>query len=85
MTDYIEKQAALNCFNDWIDQYGDVHTADEMVEYQRIEALPAAPVREVRRGKWLDGYCSCCGERTVWDETDYCPNCGACMDMRGEE
>lgn len=42
MTDYIDRQAALNCFNDWIDRYGDVHTADEMVEYQRIEALPSA-------------------------------------------
>lgn len=50
-----------------------------------VLAIPPAPVREVKRGKWLDGYCSCCGVRTVWDETDHCPNCGACMDMRGEE
>ena len=39
--DYISRQAALGCFHDWIDKYGDVHTADEMVEYQRIEALPS--------------------------------------------
>ena len=42
MDDYISRQAALDCFHDWIDQHGDVHTADEMVEYQRIEALPSA-------------------------------------------
>lgn len=39
--DLIDRQAALDCFHDWIDKRGDVHTADEMVEYERIEALPA--------------------------------------------
>ena len=36
-TDLISRADALNCFRDWIDSHGDVHTADEMPEYQRIE------------------------------------------------
>ena len=46
-TDYISREAALDCFTDWIDRYGHEHTADEMTEYQKIEELPAADVREV--------------------------------------
>ena len=45
--EYISKEAALACFSDWIDRYGHEHTADEMVEYQKIENLPAADVRPV--------------------------------------
>ena len=44
--------------------------------FMLIQNAPSAE----KRGKWLCGYCSCCGERTVWDETDYCPNCGARME-----
>lgn len=46
-TGYITKESALSCFHDWIDRYGHEHTADEMVEYQRIEDLPVADVRPV--------------------------------------
>jgi len=38
--DLIHRADALSCFHDWIDSHGDVHTADEMPEYQRIEQLP---------------------------------------------
>lgn len=48
-TDYITKESALSCFHDWIDRYGHEHSADEMVEYQRIEELPVADVVEVVR------------------------------------
>ena len=50
-TEYISKDSVLACFSDWIDRYGHEHTADEMVEYQRIEELPAADVVEVVRCK----------------------------------
>lgn len=43
MKDLIDREAALNCYHDWVDQYGDVHTPDEMPEYQAIEALPSDP------------------------------------------
>ena len=46
-TEYISKEAALACFSDWIDRYGHEHSADEMAEYQRIEALPEENVRSV--------------------------------------
>lgn len=39
--DLIERQEALDCFQDWMDKYGDVHIADEMTEYRRIEQLPS--------------------------------------------
>lgn len=53
--------------------------------------LPAADVAPVRRGHWIKrGYacgkaefeCSHCHE-TEWraNETDYCPNCGAKMEV----
>ena len=42
MRDLIDREAALNCFHSWVDQYGDVHTPDEIPEYQAIEALPSA-------------------------------------------
>ena len=48
-TDYIRREEALACFTDWIDRYGHEHSADEMIEYQRIEDLPAADVVEVVR------------------------------------
>lgn len=41
MKDLIDREAALNCFHSWVDQYGDVYTPDEMPEYQAIEALPS--------------------------------------------
>lgn len=40
MKDLIDREKALDCFHDWVDKYGDVHTADEMTKYQAIEALP---------------------------------------------
>lgn len=59
-TDYITKESALSCFHDWIDRYGHEHTADEMVEYQKIEELPVADAVEVVRCKdcqyWRDAY-----------------------------
>ena len=43
MSDLIDREAALDCFNDWIDRHGDVHAADEDTVYQKIEALPSEP------------------------------------------
>lgn len=51
MDDIISRQATLDCFHDWIDRYGDVHTPDEMPEYRRIEALPVVDAVSVVRCK----------------------------------
>lgn len=55
--------------------------------FNKIESIPAADVRPVVRGKWVDEsikgvryHCSVCQGR--FDYTwHFCPNCGA--DMRG--
>ncbi len=55
---------------------------------QGMETVDAVPVRH---GKWVDdsngiegawNYCSVCGEQAI-DLYDYCPNCGARMDGKG--
>lgn len=59
---------------------------------EQIADLPAADVIEVVHGKWIkptmiDGrifdipHCSACGE-VPCDTKNYCPNCGAKMDLR---
>ena len=45
----IEADAVLACFHEWVDQYGDAHTPDEMPEYRRIEDLPTVDAVEVVR------------------------------------
>ena len=47
-TDYISRDAALECFFDWYDRCGNFHEANEHMEYRAIERLPAADVRPVR-------------------------------------
>lgn len=95
MADYISREAALDCFSDWIDRYGHEHTADEMTEYQRIEDLPVADVRPVRKAKWecsehqglwfsrCSGDDGCGGYVPGCTSYRFCPNCGA--DMREEK
>lgn len=62
--DMISRADALSCFHDWIDQRGDVHTADEMPEYQRIEQLQSAQP-EPEEFEW----CTDCKE---YDQTAHC-------------
>ena len=42
MSDLISREAALACFHGWVDKHGDYNAPDDIVEYQRIEALPSA-------------------------------------------
>ena len=56
-----------------------------------IRYMDAADVAPVRHGRWnADETCSCCGEKSTegldaekWNYwlPDYCPNCGAKMDL----
>lgn len=87
MNEYLEKNAVLACFHDWIDKNGEVHTADEMPEYRAIEALPSVDATTVVRGQWIyisDGYidayqCNVCGKLVDWSY-NFCPRCGSRME-----
>ena len=106
MSDYISREAAIEAL-------GDVHPLDYNAQTYKhnIENLPAADVREVKRGKWEEVeviwlvdiedkpdaiasmFCPKCkryanhvyhyGNPT--DGMNFCPNCGAQMDMREEQ
>ena len=60
---------------------------------QYIEIIPTSDVATVRHGRWIDGdpYCPICKkdkfrglDADVWADwkPDYCPNCGAKMDLK---
>lgn len=85
MTDYIEREALRDA----------VYEADAvtMEGVAIINTFPAAEVRPVVRGEWVNPrhdseMCSCCGTRFYIsalfavggnDEPNFCPNCGAEM------
>ena len=83
MTDYIERKAAFDAAQE--------HFCDSARTLEAIETLPAADVRLVVRGRWIEkpyllgttNVCSVCGENYGMPHGKYnfCPNCGA--DMRG--
>ena len=83
MAEYIEREAALFAQN----------KSMNLAEMRkRLERIPAADVRPVRRGKWTlnkdgSGTCSECGRKQLgcWDLDNwdnFCHFCGA--DMREE-
>ena len=62
-----------------------------VVPVKKIRNLPAADVAPVRHGRWLPfhstaagdiQYCSACEIGCTW-KPNYCPNCGANMDLEG--
>lgn len=94
MKEYIEREAAVKeiqraaIFNrDAISKDWEVSLFVRSL-YGLINRLPAAPVREVVMGEWIEDeygfvHCPICGME--WDEpehpaTNFCPNCGT--DMR---
>lgn len=80
MAEYIEREAAKEAV---VKAVGKGYSP-----FNAIVMLPAADVRPVVRGKWLESdcgplqKCSIC-KATGWDGFYFCPNCGA--DMRAEE
>ena len=83
MGDYIERKAAFDAAQE--------HFCDSARTLEAIETLPAADVRLVVRGQWIEkpyllgttNVCSVCGENYGMPHGKYnfCPRCGA--DMRG--
>lgn len=77
---YLDADAVENCFGCWVDKYGYGHEPDEMDEFNRILALPAADVVEAIRCKdclhWIPGY--------ITDQDDFVPpKCGKYEQMVG--
>lgn len=86
MSDYISREAAIEDF-EYCNQENSTWTP------QRVKTLlmriPAADVEPVRRGRWKRYSttmmeCSLCGKHTARHKFNYCPNCGAKMDLEGE-
>ena len=85
MTVYIKREYAVDAVLDIYCNTPDIDLSCEKFE-AAILKIQAADVAPVRHGKWLHrkngvAYCSECEVDTVEDETNYCPNCGATMDL----
>ena len=89
MAEYIEREAAIRALlNDAPEQVG--YSREDAADC--IRYMDAADVAPVRHGRWIDGdpYCPICRkdkfrglDADVWSDwkPDYCPNCGARMDL----
>lgn len=81
MAEYIEREKLIEHLKkdplfDLVERYGITGV---------IESIPAADVRPVVRGRWIESdcgplqKCSIC-KATGWDGFYFCPNCGAMME-----
>jgi len=98
MTEYIEREAALAALCRDCDKMVSPDEREPCryrftgcMEYYNIFELPAADVAPVRHGRWVDGKCDNCGEHapywclaTTFHESNFCPNCGAKMEVQDE-
>ena len=82
MGEYIEREAAIRVVNG---QSSLTMTRSSLID--SISNIPAADVAPVVHGRWIalhDEFCTCsiCKYPVylMWDQTNYCPNCGAKMD-----
>ena len=87
MMEYIERETAIAWFIPYA-QAGESIDADVVIS--DIKGMKAADVAPVRHGKWLCVdtdteqffLCNRCKKKEYW-ESDYCPSCGAIMDLEG--
>lgn len=88
MAEYVTKEQVI----DWYRPYGQT---DEPIPFETLVSdlrdMKAADVAPVRHGRWLPfhstaagdiQYCSACEIGCTW-KPNYCPNCGAKMDLEG--
>lgn len=92
MTEYIEREALLKDIEYFLENF-------KKVALGVVSEQPATDVAEVRHGKWerkenskVYWYaCSVCNEEVPKNEygddyfSDYCPSCGAKMDLGDDE
>ena len=93
MTEYISRDAAIKRFNfavlDCLGMEPTIRAGDII---KALESIPAADVRPVVRGKWIEDWetgcseCPACHDTFLWEdykgvaEWNFCPNCGARME-----
>ena len=84
MAEYIERENAIAWFMPYA-HAGESIDADVVIS--DIKGMKAADVAPVRHGRWIashDEFCTCsiCKYPVYvgWNQTNYCPNCGAKMD-----
>ena len=85
MDEYIKRAYAVDAVLDVYYDTPDIDLSGEKFE-AAILKIPDADVAPVRHGRWLHrkngvAYCSECEIDAVEDGTEYCPNCGAKMDL----
>ena len=95
MAEYIDREALYEKAY-WHGEHPDVGNpfpdGVDAIDIKDVDAIPAADVAPVRHGRWIDGdpYCPICRkdkfrglDADVWSDwkPDYCPNCGARMDL----
>jgi len=87
LSDYISREEAIQAYEDSLHGKGSV--------YGLIGKIPSADVRENIHGEWIEVtdykddneyrwhiICSVCRHRGMFEDDNFCPNCGA--DMRGK-
>ena len=88
MDEYIDRETAIAWFMPYA-HAGERIDADVVIS--DIKGMKAADVTPVRHGRWLPfhstaagdiQYCSACEIGCTW-KPNYCPNCGAKMDLEG--
>ena len=91
--DLISRAAALEalgeCPYNWNDWPEEIQAVDDWKSYkEEIENLPAVDAAPIVHGRWVYEHgdpamlpCSICGYQVFrYNNTRYCPNCGARMD-----
>lgn len=85
------KYISVNDFCDEVDK-GELLTGDNAAWAKEIaNKLPSANVAPVVYGRWINPYmnryghpchcCSVCGFKASYQDKNYCPNCGAKMNL----
>ena len=89
MDEYIKREEAVKIAESYRLQHGSSFCRNRgIADYiaEDISMIPSADVAPVRHGRWIashDEFCACsiCKYPVYagWNQTNYCPNCGARM------
>lgn len=93
MLEYIDKAALMSRIESQAREWGEEYDAEQILG--DIEDFPAADVKPVVRGEWIEKpfllgtsrFCSECGNNYGMPHEiyNYCPNCGADTRKEGDD